>query len=69
MKVLIAGATGVLGRRLVQQLRDRAHHAIAILPTLLGAAEPMECDREIRFQSGNLAVTLYSPSIGRTCNL
>ncbi len=40
MKVLIAGATGVLGRRLVQQLRDRGHNAIAILPTLLGAAEP-----------------------------
>jgi len=30
MKVLIAGATGVLGRRLVQQLRDRDHNAIAI---------------------------------------
>ncbi len=40
MKVLIAGARGVLGRRLVQQLRDRIMTAIAILPTLLGAAEP-----------------------------
>ncbi|HEY9601502.1 MAG TPA: hypothetical protein V6C85_07830 [Allocoleopsis sp.] len=28
MKVLIAGATGILGRRLVQQLRDRGHNAI-----------------------------------------
>ncbi len=31
MKVLIAGATGVLGRRLVQQLRDRGHSAIALV--------------------------------------
>ncbi len=31
MKVLIAGATGVLGRRLVQQLRDRTMTAIAAL--------------------------------------
>ena len=31
MKVLIAGATGVLGRRLVQPLRDRGHSAIAAL--------------------------------------
>jgi uncharacterized protein YbjT (DUF2867 family) len=31
MKVLIAGATGVLGRRLVQQLRDRGHNAIALV--------------------------------------
>jgi nucleoside-diphosphate-sugar epimerase len=69
MKVLIAGTRGVLGRRLVQQLRDRIMTAITILPTLLGAAEPMECDREIRFQTVNPAVTLHSPSIGRTCNL
>ncbi len=69
IKVLIAAATGVLGWRLVQQLRDRTMTAIAILPTLLGAAEPMECDREIRFQTVNPAVTLHSLSIGRTCNL
>ncbi len=69
MKVLIAGARGVLGRRLVQELRDRGHNAIAILPTLLGAAEPMECDREIRFQSVTARFTLHSLSIGRTCNL
>jgi putative NADH-flavin reductase len=31
MKLLIAGATGVLGRRLVQQLRDRGHSAITAL--------------------------------------
>lgn len=31
MKVLIAGATGVLGRRLVQQLRSRGHNAIALV--------------------------------------
>jgi uncharacterized protein YbjT (DUF2867 family) len=31
MKVLIAGATDVLGRRLVQQLRDHNHTAIALV--------------------------------------
>jgi hypothetical protein len=27
-----------------------------------------ECDREIRFQTANLEVTLHSPSIDPTCN-
>jgi uncharacterized protein (UPF0248 family) len=33
------------------------------------SAAKLRCDREIRFQTMNLVVTLHSPSIGRTCNL
>ena len=36
MKVLIAGATGVLGRRLVQPLRDRSHSAITLVRSAKG---------------------------------
>jgi putative NADH-flavin reductase len=39
MKVLIASATGVLGRRLVQQLRDRGHSAIALMRSAFMRAE------------------------------
>ena len=42
MKVLIASATGVLGRRLVQQLRDRGHSAIAFVRSAI-----MRADRSI----------------------
>jgi uncharacterized protein YbjT (DUF2867 family) len=36
MKVLIAGATGVLGRRLVQPLRNRTMTAIALVRSAKG---------------------------------
>ncbi|NJK69458.1 MAG: hypothetical protein HC941_25660 [Microcoleus sp. SU_5_3] len=32
-------------------------------------SDTMECDRTIRFQTVNIVIALYSPNIGRTCNL
>jgi NAD dependent epimerase/dehydratase family enzyme len=49
MKVLIAGATGVLGRRLVQQLRDRNHSAIALVRSAF-----MRTDRSTSWSIVNL---------------
>jgi uncharacterized protein YbjT (DUF2867 family) len=49
MKVLIAGATGVLGRQLVQQLHDRGHHAIALVRSAF-----MRTDRSTSWSIVNL---------------
>ncbi|HEY7535588.1 MAG TPA: NAD-dependent epimerase/dehydratase family protein, partial [Thermodesulfobacteriota bacterium] len=49
MKVFIAGATGVLGRRLIEQLRSRGHSVIGLVRSAKGDEIVRSLGGESRF--------------------